>query len=95
MVYWLASALRPIHSSHLIIVQPPTLPRTLHSHLPFTSRIHHHHLPLLAHEVEEAPVPGRPVGLGHFRTFPNGITDPSSSFRLQINLTFKVISIRA
>jgi hypothetical protein len=32
MVYWLASAPRPIHSSHLIIVQPPTPPRTLHSH---------------------------------------------------------------
>ncbi len=32
MVYWLASAPRPIHSSHLIIVQPPTPPRTLHCH---------------------------------------------------------------
>jgi hypothetical protein len=24
-------------------------------------------------EVEEAPLPGRPVGLGHFRPFPNGL----------------------
>jgi hypothetical protein len=31
-------------------------------------------------EVEEAPVSRRLVGLGHFGTFPNGFTGPSSSF---------------
>jgi hypothetical protein len=31
-------------------------------------------------KVEEAPLPRRPVGLGHFRPFPNGFTGPSSSF---------------
>jgi hypothetical protein len=40
--------------------------------------------PLFGHpphaEVGEALVPGRQVWLGHFRTFPNGFTGPSSSF---------------
>jgi hypothetical protein len=31
-------------------------------------------------EVEESSLPGRPVGLGYFRPFPNVITGPSSSF---------------
>ncbi len=31
-------------------------------------------------EVEEAPLPRRPVGLGDCRPFPNGFTGPSSSF---------------
>ncbi len=30
-------------------------------------------------EVEESSLPGRPVGLGHFRPFPNGFTGPSSA----------------
>jgi hypothetical protein len=29
---------------------------------------------------DEAPLSGRPVGLGHFRPFPNGFTGPSLSF---------------
>jgi hypothetical protein len=31
-------------------------------------------------EVEEAPLPGRPVGLGHFRLFSNGFLGPKLEF---------------
>jgi hypothetical protein len=48
--------------------------------------------PLFGHpphaEVKEAPVPGRPVKVGHFRPFPNGLQAVGRVSELQLFVTF-------
>jgi hypothetical protein len=83
-------ALRPAHGplgcgssgSGVLLTLLANLPLGLHIALGL-SPIDLRRWALLGHplhaEVEEAPLPGRPVGLSHFR-LPNGFTGPSSSF---------------
>jgi hypothetical protein len=73
----------------------PRLPLGLHVALDL-SLVDLQRWPLFGHsphaEGMEAPLPVRPVGLRHFRLFPNGLLAADRVFRLRITLTFGLLS---